>query len=56
VRQAKAMSGRLLRPGNKDGCDDADLTVGGASGRVTASHASRLAAVSHSSRPSIGSS
>ena len=47
------MGGRLLRPGGDDGGNDADLTVSRA-GRSPGSHASRLAAASHSSRPSIG--
>jgi hypothetical protein len=48
------MGGSLLRPGLEDGGDDPDLTVGGVLGGVASPHASRLAAASHSSRPSIG--
>jgi hypothetical protein len=47
VRQAQAVCGRLLRPGDKYGFDHADLTVGGATRRAPKSpclrpHASRL--------------
>ena len=45
-----------LRPGDQDRGHDHDLVVCRASGRAPGSHASRLAAASHSSRPSIGSS
>jgi hypothetical protein len=53
MRQAEAVGRCLLRAGNEDGDDHPDLTVRGASGAAF-SHASRLAAASHSSRPSIG--
>jgi len=53
VRQAEAVGGRLLRPGNEDRGDHPDLTIGRAC-RSPFSHASRLAAATHSSRPSIG--
>ena len=34
VRQPETVGGRLLRPGDEHGCNHADLTVGGTSGRV----------------------
>ena len=48
------MGGRLLRAGDEDSGDHPNLTVGGASGGAAGPHASRRAAASHSSRPSIG--
>ena len=53
MRQAETVGGRSLRPGDEDRCDDPDLTLGRALGG-TVTHANRLAAASHSSRPSIG--
>jgi hypothetical protein len=53
------MGGRLLRSRSKDRRNNPDLTVGRTLGGDTVgpssrSHASCLAAASHSSRPSIG--
>ncbi len=53
VGQAQAVGRRLLRPRGEDRGDHDDLAVRRAS-RSPLSHASRLAAASHSSRPSIG--
>jgi hypothetical protein len=53
VRQAETVGGSLLRPGDEDGGDHDDLSVRRASDGAV-SHACRLAAASHSSRPSIG--
>jgi hypothetical protein len=59
VRQAETVSGDLLRSGSNDGDDDDQLAVRGSPAETSPrpspfSHASRLAAASHSSRPSIG--
>jgi hypothetical protein len=56
VRQAEAVSGLLLRPSSHDRGNDGYLAVARAlrGGAEPGSHASRLAAASHSSRPSIG--
>jgi len=54
VRQAESVRGRLLRPGQDNRGRDDDLSVGSATRRSAVAHASRLAAASHSSRPSIG--
>ena len=54
VRQAESVGGRLLRPDVEDGGHHKDLSVRGAPAGAAISHASRLAAASHSSRPSIG--
>jgi len=43
-----------FRPGVEDGRHDQNLSVGGASGAAASGHASRRAAATHSSRPSIG--
>jgi hypothetical protein len=52
-RQPEAVRGGLLRAGDEDRRHDQDLSVSGASGGAAGSHASRVAAASHSSRPSI---
>ena len=54
VRQTAAVGGCLLRAGDEDRGDHADLTVSRAVRGSACPHASRLAAASHSSRPSIG--
>jgi|GEM_PF-4518271 len=56
VRQAEPVRGLLLGPGTDHRGHDDDLSICGASGGAAGCHASRLAAASHSSRPSIGSS
>jgi len=53
ARQAEPVGGRLLRPRLQDRGDDHELALGRAS-RSPFPHASRLAAATHSSRPSIG--
>ena len=55
VHHCEAVRRRLLLPGGEDGCDDHELALRGAS-RSAFPHASRRAAASHSSRPSIGMS
>jgi hypothetical protein len=51
MRQAEAVRGRFLGRSRNAGGDHGQLAVGRSTPR---SHASRLAAASHSSRPSIG--
>ena len=50
----RPLGGCLLRAGDEDRGDHADLTVSRAVRGSACPHASRLAAASHSSRPSIG--
>ena len=56
VRQAQAVRSSLLGPSVEDSGHDEDFAVSRASGAVAFPHASRLAAASHSSRPSMGMS
>jgi hypothetical protein len=58
VRQAEPVRGRLLGASDENRGNDPDLAVyrpirGASTSRSPAAHASRLAAASHSARPSI---